>query len=474
MKPYLKKVLSDQSKEDLKEDLKEHLHFIGIGGVGMSALASWYKADGYKVSGCDVKANFITEDLRNSNVTVQIGHSAEHIKDIDVLISSMAVPDTHPEILAAKAGHKKTLKRIELLAELFQQRSSIGITGTHGKSTTTAMIAHIFRQVEDPSILIGATLPSLGGNVHYGKSNLLIAEVDESDPGFAQLACDTAVITNLEEDHIAGNFRERRNYHAKFADLENATLAFTEKSNQILYCSDWPELSKLLADKQADKQAVSFGMNSKATYQITDIVLSPNESHFNFSAPEGSFPVILSVLGQHNVLNAAASLAVAHMHNLDLEQAIQSISSFTGIGRRWQCRGHVRGVPIIDDYAHHPTEIRATLETAKCTGKYVRAVLQPHRWVRTAKQWPEMAKAVSLADEVIVVDIYGANEKPIAGISSQLIVDKLTEMGKSNSSYHNLETAQSYLAASLKENDLIITLGAGDVWKVAQGLVNSA
>ena len=449
--------------------MKEHLHFMGIGGIGMSALASWYHTDGYRVSGCDIKASFAVEELSNKGISVVIGHSNEHIQDIDVLVSTMAVPDAHPEIVMAKAQGKRVLKRIELLAELLQQRISIGVTGTHGKSTTTAMIAHIFKQVgSDPSILLGATLPSLGGNVYYGKGKHLIAEIDESDPGFAQLTCDTAIITNLEADHIAGNFDERRNYHASFSDLANATLGFANKANRIIYCSDWPELVELMNDKQA----VSYGTNAKANYKITNIILNPKESHFTFSTPDRDFPVRLAVLGRHNILNASASLVTAHLNNLDLTEAIQSISNFTGIGRRWQCRGHINNAPIIDDYAHHPTEIRATLETARCTGRRVRAILQPHRWVRTAQQWPEMAEAVSLADEIVVVDIYGANEKPIEGISSQLIVDRVKELGKP-ASYHNLTSAQDYFFNSIKEDDLIITLGAGDVWKVAQGLVDS-
>ncbi len=448
--------------------MKEHLHFMGIGGVGMSALASWYHTDGHTVTGCDTQNSPTIEKLRDSGIAIEIGHSPNHIPDIDILVSSMAVPETHPEIVAAKSKGKQALKRIELLAELLKKRSSIGITGTHGKSTTTAMIAHIFKELgKDPSILIGASLPSLGGNVHYGKGKSLIAEVDESDPGFAQLVCETAVITNLEEDHIAGDFKERRNYHTNFADLEEATLAFAEGASRVLYCSDWPPLVKLLGNKQP----LTYGIDPKSTYQVRNVTLNPVRSCFTLSTPDGDFAVVLSVLGQHNVLNAAASLAVAHLHKLDLEEAINSISSFTGIDRRWQCRGHVKGVPIIDDYAHHPTEIRATLETAKYTGRRVRAVLQPHRWVRTAKQWPEMAEAATLADEVIVVDIYGANEKPIEGISPQLIVDKLKNMGKS-ASYHNLVSAQTYLLNSLKEDDLVVTLGAGDVWKVAQGLVD--
>ena len=445
------------------------LHFMGIGGVGMSGLARWYYADGFSVSGCDSSENEEVRALRSLGIEVALGHAPEHTGGADMLVSSMAVRDDHPEIAAARERGLKTLKRIELLAELFEKRIPLGVTGTHGKSTTTGMLATLFVEAgRDPSVLIGATLPRLGGNVHYGNGPHLIAEVDESDPGFARLRPNIAVITNLEDDHIAGSFDERRNYHASLEDLERATRAFAEGAERVLYCADWPGLHTLLGDLP---HAVTYGLSPKADYCLREVALEGLRSSGSFTTPGGrSYPLTLAVPGEHNLQNAAAALACAHLSGLKPSEAVTHLASFGGVGRRWQRRGSIRGALIIDDYAHHPTEVSATLRAAHETGRRVRAVLQPHRWVRTARHWPALADAAALADEVLVLDIYGAGEKPVPGVSSNLIVERLKAAGKSVG-YYTLASSQDYLAASLHPDDLVVTLGAGDVWRVAEGLV---
>ena len=450
---------------------KRHLHFMGIGGVSMSGLARWYRADGEHVSGCDSGDSGLLDELRGEGIKIFKGHSPEHLNDVDVLVGTMAVADSEPEWVAAEASDVHAIKRIELLGELFERRVSIGVTGTHGKSTTTGMAAAIFIGCRtDPSVQIGAHLPETQGNVRFGEGAHLVAEVDESDPGFANLKAHTAIITNLEDDHIAGEFDERRNYHASLADLEKATRQYATAAQVCVYCRDWAGLHELLGDVP---KALSYGEAAESDYRISKLELLESSSSFTFTLPSGeSFEVQLIIPGKHNVLNAAAALCAAHLHELDMDLAVASLSSFKGVGRRWQEWGHVGGALIIDDYAHHPTEVEATLTAAKHTGRRVRAVLQPHRWVRTARHWPALADAASLADEIIVVDIYSAGEAPIAGVSPQLIVQRLQNGGK-RSSYHDLNSAQDYLADSLKDNDLVITLGAGDVWRVAAGLVGS-
>ena len=449
--------------------MKSHLHFMGIGGVGMSGLARWYAADGYRVTGCDLGLSEEVESLQDEGLSVALEHSPAHIEHIDTLVSTMAVPATHPEIGAAKAQGKRTLRRIELLAELLAEHKSVTVTGTHGKSTTTGMIATLFLEAgTDPSVLVGGQLDVMGGNVRYGRGERLIAEVDESDPGFAYLPSDIAVVTNLEDDHIAGSFSERRNYHASLDDLESATRSFAERANFVLYCADWASLEPLL---RADN-ALTYGLSEDATYRAEITALRAMGSTFNLRTPESCVEVTLHVPGEYNVQNATAALAAAHLAGLDLEAAAHHLGTFTGIGRRWQRRGSVQGALVIDDYAHHPTEVSVTLEAAKHTGRRVRAVLQPHRWVRTARHWPALADAASLADEIIVLDVYAAGEQAIPGISPDLIVDQLLELGK-EASYHSAASAERYLAESLEENDLVITLGAGDVWRVAEGLVRT-
>ena len=449
--------------------MKARLHFMGIGGVGMSGLARWYAADGYAVSGCDTGRNEEVEALQNDGFEIALEHDPAHLENADTLISTMAVPATHPEIGAARAQGKRTLRRIELLAELLAEHKSVTVTGTHGKSTTTGMIASLFLEAgTDPSVLVGGQLNDIGGNVRYGRGERLVAEVDESDPGFAYLPSDIAVITNLEDDHIAGSFAERRNYHASLADLENATVSFTERANHVLYCADWLSLGSLLAGSSAH----TYGLSRRATYRAEQVDLGAAGSTFSLRTPQGCTQVRLNIPGEYNVQNAAAALAAAHLAGLDLEAAAAYLSQFSGIGRRWQRRGSVRGALVIDDYAHHPTEVSVTLEAAKHTGRRVRAVLQPHRWVRTARHWPALADAASLADEIIVLDVYAAGEQAIPGISPELIVERLRELGK-EARHLSAAEATDYLAQSLEENDLVITLGAGDVWQVAEELVSA-
>lgn len=455
--------------------MKPHLHFMGIGGISMSGLARWYLADGHRVSGCDNVLGPNVERLRNEGISVLIGHSSEHLSDVDILVSTMAVPNpgiknSLEEIEGANRPSLKSIKRIELLADLFSKRRAIGVSGTHGKSTTSGMLATIFVKAgRDPSVQLGATLPLLEGVMRYGSGNDLIAEVDESDPGFANLNAFIAVLTNLEEDHIAGDFDERRNYHASLEDLELAAQTYAKGAEHIVYCVDWERLSKLVGKLPG---AVSYGFSQDANYQITDVVLGADSSSFNLKSPAEAVEVTLNVPGRYNVQNAAAALTSAHLAGIDLAEAVQALSTFTGVGRRWQRWGTIAGTLVIDDYAHHATEVAATLTAAKHTGRRVRAVLQPHRWIRTARHWPDLAEAAALADEILVLDIYSAGEAPVEGISSELIVERLKALGKT-ATYHSFDSAQHYLQGSLQENDLIITLGAGDVWKIAANLVSN-
>ena len=442
---------------------------MGIAGVGMSGLARWYFADGYPVSGCDALDSPELHTLRRQGVTAHLGHDAAHMDDADILVSSTAVPSTHPEVQAARTLGKPSLRRIELLAKLLRERRSVTVTGTHGKSTTTGMIATLFLKADvDPSVLVGGHLASLGSNVRYGHGAWLVAEVDESDPGFAELPSEIAVLTNLEDDHIAGEFSERRNYHATFADLEAAARSFSGRAERVLYCADWPGLAEV-----AGSRSVSYGLSEHATYRAEIHELSGSSSRFSVHTPVGSYGVVLPVPGAHNVQNATAALAAAHLAGLELERAAEHLGSFGGVGRRWQRRGGVRGALVIDDYAHHPTEVRATLEAARHTGRRVRAVLQPHRWVRTARHWPALADAAGLADEVLVLPIYGAGEAAIPGVSAEQIAERLRGAGIAAES-HTAASAQAYLTETLSPGDLIITLGAGDVWQVAEGLVKAA
>lgn len=448
-----------------------HIHFVGVGGVSMQALALWCRQEGFRVSGCDLGAISAAPSLSAAGVTVFEQHHPDHVRDADLVVHSMAVPHDHPELAAARAGEGELVKRIELLGELFRLRRSIGVTGTHGKSTTTGMMATMLLALDSgTSVQLGASLAALGGNFHHGEGEWLVAEVDESDPGFAALKCEIAIITNLEDDHIAGDYAERRNYHASLGDLEQAAKRFALAAPVLLYCADWPGLDLLLDEHP---QAHTYGLKEGSDFRLRDLVLSAVGSTFTLERPQAEpLAVELGVPGMHHALNAAAALAAVELAGFDAAPALPALKTFTGVGRRWQVYGEIDGALVIDDYAHHATEVRANLEAARATGRRVRAVLQPHRWIRTARQWRPLAEAAALADEVVVLEIYGAGETPIEGVSPDLIVDHLRGLGVA-AVRHDIASASAYLGRSLEQNDLVITLGAGDVWRVAASLAQT-
>lgn len=445
------------------------IHFMGIGGVSMHGLALWYHHEGYTVSGCDAQDGPVLSYLRTQGIEVHVGHDAAHVHDGDVVVHTMAVRPEHPELVAARARGARVVRRIELLGELFTARNTIAVTGTHGKSTTTGMIATLLLALEpDPSIHIGARLAAIDGNVRFGAGPWMVAEVDESDPGFADLRSAVGVLTNLEDDHIAGLYEERRNYHASLADLEDAARSFARGAERVLYCADWPRLEELV---RGHARASSYGESEGADYRLRDLMLAADGSSFRLERPTGSsLAVRLAVPGRHNALNAAAALAALDLAGIDPAGAVEELARYHGVGRRWERWGEPSGALVVDDYAHHPTEVAATLRAARATGRRVRAVLQPHRWVRTARHWRALADAASLADEVVVLDIYSAGEDPIPGVSADAIADRIRERGLP-ASRHDLSSAYTYLRDSLRAGDLVLTLGAGDVWAVAKALV---
>lgn len=449
-----------------------HLHFVGVGGVSMQALAQWCSIEGFTVSGCDNGAPAAALALEAAGVKVHDGHHSDHVAGADVVIHSMAIPHDHPELVAARAGNGVLIKRIELLGELFRLRRSIGVTGTHGKSTTTGMLATMMLALDpETSVQLGGSLATLGGNHRHGSGDWLVAEVDESDPGFAALTCEVAIVTNLEDDHIAGDYAERRNYHASLGDLEQAARRYAMAAPKLIYCADWPGLDTLF---EGHADSVTYGLAQGADFRISELKLAANGSSFVLTRPaRPPVKVEVGVPGLHNALNATAAIAAVEATGHDAAGALAALKTFTGVGRRWQVLGEIDGALVIDDYAHHATEVRANLEAARATGRRVRAVLQPHRWIRTARQWRPLADAAALADEVLVLEIYGAGETPIEGVSPDLIVDRLHELGV-QAARHDVASATAYLGRSLVAGDLIITLGAGDVWRVAATLAQTS
>lgn len=457
----------------MTKPVSEHLHFIGVGGVSMHALAEWCVSEGYTVSGCDSSlTNESLPELRKHGVQLFCEHDEAHVvADVDTVVHSMAVPVHHPELVKARELGLKVITRIELLAELFERRKALAVTGTHGKSSTSGMIATALLALEpDNSVQLGATLPSLGGNMRYGAGDWLVAEVDESDPGFANLASEIAIVTNLDDDHVADGFDERRNYHASLAELEHALAAFAARAKTVLYCADWPILDNL----QHHARPVSYGLAPSADYRVTNVSHGVHDVRFTLERPNGDpVDVQIGVPGLYNALNGAAAIAALELAGFPAEQTAPALADYHGVGRRWQRWGTYNGAELIDDYAHHPTEITATLTAARQTGLRVRAVVQPHRWIRTARMWKEIADAAALADEAIVLPVFAAGEAPVPGISTERIVERINERGTVGLALSK-QDAVAHLLRSAAPNELIITLGAGDGWEVVRDLHDAA
>ena len=448
----------------------KHVHFMGIGGVGISALAYVLHHEGWRVSGCDAQPSSFAERLAELGVEVHRGHDPDHARDIDLLVASNAIAPDHPEILAARARGVPQRARMEILGEILGRGRSIGVTGTHGKTTTTSMLAHIFiDQGQDPVVLVGAAVPALGSNARWGRGRYRIAEVDESDPLIAEVAVDLAVLTNLEDDHVAGGGERRQTYHDSYASLRAAARSYAQKAGRVLYSADWPELEEVTAGLRR----VSFGLTA-GHYRAEALELGAASSRFVFTA--GGEPLVrvqLSVPGRHNVANALAALATAHLEGLDVNAAARALARFEGAARRFQTIGHYRGAWVVDDYAHHPTEVEATLDTARATGRRVRVVFQPHRYLRTQQMWPRFADALKAAHEVWVLDVFAASEPPIPGVHGGLIAERLRELGHPRARHAAWGEVLDELKESAGEGDLILTMGAGDVWRLGRQLVEA-
>ncbi|GHF81620.1 UDP-N-acetylmuramate--L-alanine ligase [Deinococcus ficus] len=452
-----------------------HYHLLGIGGIGMSAFARLLRARGHTVSGCDASSTDLTAQLRAEGIPVAPGHDAAHVTErpfgrVDVLVASEAVPKDHPELRAAREAGIEVRPRMALLDDLLRAGPSVGVIGTHGKTTTTSMVAVAMQGAGlDPSAFVGGIVPEFGSNARVGQGPF-VAEVDESDRAFADLQCETVVFTNAEDDHVGGDqptyWRTVEEQHAGFR-------RFVGAARQVLSCADWPGLDEL-----SDGAAVHlrYGQAERADYRAVN--LRPDEEGTTFTvtfrgAVLGEARVALP--GTHNVLNGLAALAVTHLYGGDFTRAAAALADFRGPGRRWERVGEYAGALIVDDYAHNATKVASAVQAARQTGRRVRVVFQPHRFLRTQQSWPRLADALMDADEVFVLDIAAASEDPIPGIHATLISDRMRAQGHGHVTYHaDREEVVTTLRDSAQPGDLIVTMGAGDVWKIARTLAGRA
>ncbi|WP_213581492.1 UDP-N-acetylmuramate--L-alanine ligase [Paenibacillus sp. J2TS4] len=451
-------------------NIPEHVHFIGIGGYGMSAIAKVMLEMGYNVSGSDLASQELIEKLEARGAQVYIGHQANHVQGADLVVYSTALSKDNVEMRKAEELHIPILHRAQMLARLMNERKGVAVAGAHGKTSTSSMIALVMERCEqDPTYIIGGEVMNLGNNAKAGQGDFVVAEADESDGSFLQYHPFLAVVTNIEADHL-------ENYEGDFNKLKQAYAQFLSQVSQggkAIVCYDDENLQDLLPSIQSE--VITYGLREEADYIASNIQLGDRKVSFDVRRHgEWLGRIHLSVPGKHNVYNALATLITCMEAGLSFDQVAEAITEFRGAKRRFQVLGEMDDVLVIDDYAHHPTEIEATIYAAKATGKRIIAIFQPQRYTRTFFLLEQFSQAFGQADEVIITDIYSpAGEAQIEGVSSSRLVELIRKNSNPNVTYiPTKEEVQSFLLDQVRPGDLVLTMGAGDIWKVAAGLVN--
>ena len=447
------------------------IHFIGIGGIGMSGIAEILLTMGYAVSGSDLRRSAATDRLASLGATIYIGHAAANAADCDVVVTSSAVPADNPEVAEARARKIPVIQRAEMLSELMRLKYGIAIAGMHGKTTTTSMIAAVMSAGGgegnlDPTVVVGGRVDALGSNARLGSSQYLVAEADESDRSFLKLSPVLAVVTNLDREHM--------DCYRDLGDVENAFVEFMDRVpfyGATTACVDNALLRGVLP--RVRRRVYTYGESEGADFLLQGLeqVGAQSQSHWSFEVNcrgELLGPFTLHVPGRHNVLNATAAIAIGVQLGISPEGIAAGLASFRGVDRRFQVRGTVRGVTVVDDYGHHPTEILATLRAARDAGyTRVHVLFQPHRYTRTRDLLAEFSRALADADSVQVLDIYAASEQPIPGVDAQALVEAIRRTGTvGGGGVHYAQSIASGVAALAhiaREGDAILTLGAGNV-----------
>ena len=452
------------------------IHMIGVGGSGMSGIAEVLANLGYEVSGSDLASSPATERLAAAGITVFEGHSADHVSGADVVVSSSAVRDDNPEVIAARDARVPIVPRAEMLSELMRYRHGIAVAGTHGKTTTTSLIASIFGAAGlDPTFVIGGRLNSVGSNAQLGASRFLIAEADESDASFLHLQPMVAVVTNIEADHM-------ETYGGDFAVLRRPFLEFLHNLpfyGVAVLCVDDPEVAALLPD--IARQVLSYGFDEGADYRIHDLERDGLVTRFKVSRPSGlpTLSVTLNLPGVHNVLNATAAIAVASDEGVDDDAIERGLRDFSGVNRRFSRLGELKfgngSAELVDDYGHHPTEVRATLDAARQAWPERRVVMiyQPHRFSRTRDLYEDFVAVLSRCDVLILLDVYPAGEDPIPGADSRSLTRSIRQRGQVEPIFvESPDEVPTVLADVLRDGDVVIAQGAGNIGRLAQTLAD--
>jgi UDP-N-acetylmuramate--alanine ligase len=452
----------------------QRIHFVGIGGIGMSGIAEVLLNLGYKVSGSDLRESAVTDRLKKFGAIIFEGHRAENIHGSEVVVTSSAISKANPEVAEAHALKIPVIQRAEMLAELMRLKYGIAIAGMHGKTTTTSMVAAVLAAGNlDPTVVVGGRVDALGSNARLGKSQYLIAEADESDRSFLKLSPILSVVTNIDREHM-DTYRD-------MADVEDTFVDFMDRVpfyGMLVVCNDDAPLRALLP--RLKRRYVTYGTREGSDFRVIRAEGAGPESKKGLSVFGvqyknkllGEFS--LNVPGSHNVLNATAAIAVGIGLEIPVYSIQYALETFRGVDRRFQLKGQVDGVRVVDDYGHHPTEVRATLQAARqcCEGK-VHVIFQPHRYTRTQLLMDDFASSFSDADSLFILDIYPASEQPIPGVTGEVLAQKIAAAGKPAMYVNSSADAIATAAGIAKPGDVILTLGAGSVYQLGPQVVEA-
>jgi len=439
----------------------QRIHMVGIGGIGMSGIAEVLLTLGYSVSGSDTKLSTITERLQDLGATIYKGHKAENVAGAHVVVISSAVKPDNPEVTAAHKRKIPVIPRAEMLAELMRLKYGIAVAGAHGKTTTTSMVASILAAAHlDPTFVVGGRVNQAGTTARVGRGEYFVVEADESDRSFLMFDPVVGVVTTIDREHLD-----------QYSSLEDIQAAFLQFVNRVpfygaaILCVDEPNVQAIIPNVK--RPIITYGTSSQADLVISDIQLQGLSSEFRLTYKGEDLGLFLlpHPPGIHNVRNAAAAAAVALYLNVASDLIREGLAKFAGVGRRFDIKGSINNITVVDDYGHHPTEIRATLEAARgCKFNRQLVLFQPHRYSRTQHLWDEFSRSFNQADLLVLIDIYAASEAPIAGISSEALANSIREAGHKNVHYYrSMQAAIEFILREARPGDAILTIGAGNV-----------
>jgi UDP-N-acetylmuramate--alanine ligase len=447
----------------------QRIHLVGIGGIGMSGIAEVLLTLGYSVSGSDVKPSTITERLQNLGATIFEGHKAANADGAHVVVTSSAVKADNPEVVEAHKCKIPVIPRAEMLAELMRLKYGIAVAGAHGKTTTTSMVASVLAAAHlDPTFVVGGRLNQAGTTARLGKGEYFVVEADESDRSFLMLAPVVAVVTTIDREHL--------DQYASLEDIQDAFIQFVNRVpfyGAVILCLDEPNVQAIVPSVK--RPIITYGTSTQADLVISDVKLEGLSSEFRLTYRGEDLGLfrLLHPPGMHNVRNAAAAAAVALYLNVPADLIREGLAKFAGVGRRFDIKGVVNEITVVDDYGHHPVEIRATLEAARgCKFNRLLVLFQPHRYTRTQHLWDEFCRAFNQADILVLIDIYAASEAPIAGVTSEALANAIREAGHKNVHYfRSMQEGIGFLLKQARPGDAVLTIGAGSVSRASGELM---